>query len=478
MFFLTYLRRELGRRKRQTVLIALGFALGVGLVITVTGVSSGVTAAQAKVLHALYGVGTDLTVTEHNPPFSGIHPLPGIQCATSSKPGTSSKPATVSVTRLNLPLGQSCSASLGYPPLGTETTKTVATVAKLHDVAGAAGGLTLDYIANLGTPFTGISGSNPMILVDGVDVHHLGLGTLSSGTLTSGREFSASQAHSDVAVVDSNYATAKNLHVGSTLTIIGQKFRVIGLVRQSQAASPPDVYIPLARAQALYVSANPGFHLAGDLVNTIYVSTSSAANVASVQSEIQKAVPAASVSSQAHLPSDFTGSLKSTAKLAHDLGRWLAVLVLLAAFAVAILLTLAAVARRVRELGTLKALGWRSRRIIAQVLGESLVVGVVGGVLGIGIGYGAAGVITALAPSVSEIKPAPMPSSPNVHVIYNGPYGHPTPSTVPVHLSAPVPAEIIVVALVIAIAGGLLAGLFASWRIARLRPADALARVA
>jgi len=472
MFFLTYLRRELGQRKRQTVLIALGFALGVGLVITVTGVSSGVNAAQAKVLHALYGVGTDLIVTEHNPPFSGIRPLPGLQCATSSKP------ATVSVTRLNLPPGQSCSASLGYPPLGTETTKTVAKVAKLHDVAEAAGGLTLDYIANLATPLTGISGSNPIILVDGVDVRRLGLGTLSSGELTSGKEFSASQAHADVAVVDSNYATSKGLRVGSTLTIIGQKFRVIGLLRQSQAASPPDVYIPLARAQALYVSANPGFHLAGGLVNTIYVSTSSAASVASVQSEINKALPSASVSSQADLPSDFTGSLKSIARLAHDLGRWLAVLVLLAAFAVAILLTLAAVARRVRELGTLKALGWRSRLIIAQVLGESLVVGAVGGVLGTGLGYGAAGLITAFAPSVSETKPAPMPSSPNVHIVYKGLYGHPTPSTVPVHLSAPVPAEIIVVALAVAIAGGLLAGLFASWRIARLRPADALARVA
>jgi putative ABC transport system permease protein len=472
MFFLTYLRGELSRRKRQTVLIALGFALGVGLVITVTGVSSGVTAAQAKVLHALYGVGTDLTVTVHNPPFSGIHPLPGLQCATPSKP------ATVSATRLNLPPGQSCSASLGYPPLGTETTKTVAKVARLRDVAGAAGGLTLDYIANLGTPMTPISGSNPLILVDGVDVRRLGLGTLSSGELTSGKEFSASQTHSNVAVVDSTYATAKELHVGSTLTITGQRFRVIGLVEQSQAASPPDVYIPLARAQALYVSANPGFHLAGDLVNTIYVSTSSAASVASVQNEINKALPSASVSSPASLPSDFTGSLKSAAHLARDLGRWLAVLVLLAAFAVAILLTLAAVARRVREFGTLKALGWRSRRIIAQVLGESLAVGALGGVAGIGLGYGTAGVISALAPGVYATEPAPMPSSPNVHVVYSGPYGHPTPSTVPVHLSAPVPAEIIVVALVIAITGGLLAGLLASWRIARLRPADALARVA
>jgi putative ABC transport system ATP-binding protein len=49
--------------------------------------------------------------------------------------------------------------------------------------------------------------------------------------------------------------------------------------------------------------------------------------------------------------------------------------VLIAAFAMASLLTMAAVSRRVREFGTLKALGWRSRRIVGQVMGETLVIG-------------------------------------------------------------------------------------------------------
>src|SRR5256885_10280064 len=68
MFF-TYLWRELRRRLRQAVLIALGLALGVGLVITVTAASDGVKASQATVLHTLYGVGTDITVTQ--PPVKG-----------------------------------------------------------------------------------------------------------------------------------------------------------------------------------------------------------------------------------------------------------------------------------------------------------------------------------------------------------------------------------------------------------------------
>src|SRR5215471_988595 len=62
--FLTYLGRELRRRARQATIIALGLALGIGLVITVTALSSGVKNAQAEVLHSLYGQDTDITVTK------------------------------------------------------------------------------------------------------------------------------------------------------------------------------------------------------------------------------------------------------------------------------------------------------------------------------------------------------------------------------------------------------------------------------
>ena len=73
MFFVTYLRRELRRRKRQAVFIALGLALGIGLVVTVIATSAGVRQAQAAVLRGLYGVGTDVTVTgaPPGPPKAG-----------------------------------------------------------------------------------------------------------------------------------------------------------------------------------------------------------------------------------------------------------------------------------------------------------------------------------------------------------------------------------------------------------------------
>ena len=50
--------------------------------------------------------------------------------------------------------------------------------------------------------------------------------------------------------------------------------------------------------------------------------------------------------------------------------------------------------------------------------------------------------------------------------------------TVAVHLTASVSTSVIVLAVLLAVAGGIIAGMFGGWRAARLRPADALSKVA
>jgi ABC-type antimicrobial peptide transport system permease subunit len=52
-----------------------------------------------------------------------------------------------------------------------------------------------------------------------------------------------------------------------------------------------------------------------------------------------------------------------------------------------------------------------------------------------------------------------------------------TAHTVSVTLTAPVTISVILIAVLLAVAGGLIAGSFGGWRAARLRPAAALARV-
>jgi putative ABC transport system permease protein len=473
MFFFRYLRHELRARMRQAVVIALGLALGVGLVVTVIAASAGVSNAQSGVLKGLYGVGTDVTVTKPPPPFnpaSGTRIQVGQNGGEVCNDGKCSSGGAQTIDNLT---------SAEYGPIGYSS---VASVARLHDVTAAAGGLTLtdNQITIPASLFSGGgAGGLPTprsFTVTGVDFGHPDLGPLSNATLASGREFGSSDADADVAVVDANYAASNNLKAGSTITIAKTKFTVVGIVTQSAAASPPDVYIPLARAQALGTSN--GKSLKND-VNTIYVTAASAADIPAVRQEVSRLLPSATVNSPSSLASQVTGSVSSTAHLADDLGRWLSVLVLIAAFAIAALLTIAAVSRRVREFGTLKALGWRSRRIMSQVLGESVTIGVLGAALGTALGFGGAAIIDAIAPKLSGTLTTPT----GQHFQSFGPSGSSSSSptvahTVSVPMSAVVSGGAIMLAVALAIVGGLLAGAAGSWQIARLRPADALARVA
>jgi putative ABC transport system permease protein len=474
-FFLRYLGRELGRRARQTTVIALGLALGIGLVITVSAAAAGVKNAQASVLHALYGVGTDITVTQQPAAGSGLSG--GTKIGLQIRGGPGQNP-TVCVNN-KCSTGSQAIDNLLSAGKGTISYADVGKIARLAHVKAAAGGFALmdNQITVSSTNFT----PPTQFTVQGVDLARENLGPLSSGTLKSGRTFRTTDAHSDVALVDADYATANKLKVGSHITVAKHTFTVIGIVSQPEAGNPPNVYIPLAVAQALATKGPAGGSLKG-YVNTIYVTADSTADIGAVQREISALLPHATVTTPSSLASQINGSLGSAAKLAGDLGTWLSILVLVAAFAVAGLLTMSAVSRRAREFGTLKAIGWRSRRIIGQVMGESVVTGLIGGAIGIGLGFAGVAIIDKVAPKLTAAIPT------NTGLNFRGPGGGAvvagpggtlgqTTQNIPVHWSASVTLAVIGLAVLLAIVGGLLSGGLGSWRISRLRPADALARV-
>jgi len=523
MFF-TYLRRELRRRMRQAVFITLGLALGVGLVITVTAASAGVKNAQGTVLHALYGVGTDVTVTK-TPAAGSFTPGSfgfGFRTGTAKRPAAGSKIDT--------------STLAAGATLASISSSSVATVAGLNDVSAAAGGLTLNDRTLSGTvPAINTSGggggfggagsgsgsgsggqsfranfTTNSFGVDGVDIGAGELGPLSSGKLSAGGTFTSADSSSDVAMLDSSYATQNKLSVGSAIAIGNSKgtttnFKVIGIVSEPAGDNPSDVYIPLAVAQNLANMKND--------VNAIYVAASSAAAINNVQGEIKTALPSTTVTTSSDLASEVTGSLSSASSLANNLGKWLALAVLIAAFLLASLLTMAAVSRRVREFGTLKALGWKSRRIIGQVMGESVTLGIIGGVIGVGLGLAGAELVSKMSPKltavVGQTTGSATPGGARQFGFGGGAGGaggtggtggvggfgggggagggggtgafsraSTASHTVAVHLSPSVSTNVILLAVVLAVAGGIIAGIFGGWRAARLRPAAALAKVA
>jgi putative ABC transport system permease protein len=518
MFF-TYIGRELRRRMRQAIFIAIGLGLGIGLVITVTAASAGVKNAQASVLHSLYGVGTDITVTKTAAAGSTGN---GFGFGFRQSIGSTSQPKAGSKIDNNTLSAGGTLASLA--------SSNVTSIAKMDNVAAAAGGLTLNDRTISGTVpalnFNGggggggfqsggggggtSGGGNPSsfganfninsFTVNGVDIANGELGPLSTGKISSGRTFTTADNASDVALVDASYATQNKLKVGSTIAVGNSKnaatnFKVVGIVSEPAGDNPADVYIPLGVAQTLANLKND--------VNTIYVTASNSGDISSVASAISKAVPGSTVTDQNTLASEVTGSISSAASLANNLGKWLAIAVLIAAFLLASLLTMAAVTRRVREFGTLKALGWKSRRIVFQVMGEAVAIGIVGGVIGVGLGFAGAALVNKFSsPLTASLASnttgsatpggarnfgggfpggaAPTGGAGGGNNPFRGAFSNAarTAGTVTEHLHAPVTIAIIIVAVGLAILGGLIAGAFGGWRAARLRPADALSKVA
>ncbi|MET7349353.1 ABC transporter permease [Streptomyces mirabilis] len=488
-----YLKRELSRRKKAALVIAMGLALGIALVITVNSVSAGMQQAQDKVLKSLYGLGTDMTVTKAQAaPSSNSSGRPKFDFDAKSSSSTKQ-----SSDRVMTQGGQSLASSL------------VTKVSAQKGVASAVGALSLN-VTKVDGSFTqgtaksstssGSSGSSrqggpgggqgggstgaPQVQgggasfdvnsysVSGVDVTNQDLGPLATSKITTGKTFTAAQTDAKVAVLSKSYAKENKYTVGKTLTISGTKYTIIGIATPDSSESTVDVYLPLKQAQTLGDAKNK--------VTTIYVKATDSKQITTVKTTIQKNISGTTVTTSADLASTVSGSLSTASNLATSVGKWLSIAVLVAAFLVAALLTSSAVSRRVREFGTLKALGWPSRKVTRQVVGESIVNGLIGGALGIAIGLGAAYAVTAISPKLTAelgntgggggggMGGGPGGGGPGQQAVKN---------TMEIALSAPVSVTTIALAAGLAIAGGLIAGAMGGWRASRMRPADALRSV-
>jgi ABC-type antimicrobial peptide transport system permease subunit len=484
MFYLGYMLSELRRRKGRTLLTALGLGVGVGLVVTVSALSKGVDDAQQKVLEPLTGVGTDMSVTRPLT-FSGNGDGPGglsqserDQLERENGPrrfdlGAQGKPGE-KFTRTDF----MSAAQLSFP--ATQ----VAKLAALDGVDSAAGSLTLSAVTIKGTvpkngfrrPQQGPPGSQPQggqtagrapfdidsISVTGVDESKPELAAVKGLPAGSRRE----------AVLNESYARRHGLKAGDTISLGGKRFTVVGLASSPLGGQASDAYVKLSQLQALSDRAGR--------VNSIQVRAGSTDDVAAVERAIKAAMKGASVTTASDLADRVGGSLKDAKNLSGKLGTALTIVALVAAFLIATLLTLASVTKRIRELGTLKALGWPGRTVVRQVTGESVLQGLLGGVLGAVIGIGGAALVTALAPTLEATVAAPQrPAGPGGGVVFGlGRAGDAiTSGTEKIALSAPVDAGLIALAIGLALLGGLIAGSAGGLRASRLRPADALRHI-
>jgi ABC-type lipoprotein release transport system permease subunit len=518
--FLTYLRRELTNRKKQTVIIAIGMALAIALVVIVSSIAGGVKAAQSSVLQSVYGVGTDITVTKTTTPSASGSGRPSFDFGSQSGDDSDSSGSTdLSQSRLAVARGTSTLSAANLTTVtGTDGVKAATGVLTLENstfsgqVQQSTDGSSTDSSSSdssgtdsstqqgppsgdsgQGGGFGGGSFNVDSFTVTGIPVSGDAVGPLTSTELTKGRTFTAKDAGKDVVVLDASYAKSESKAVGDTVDIGGTDFEVIGIVTSTGSSSTTgsNTYIPLDTAQAL-----------ADLdgkVTSIYVSAESSSDVSTIKTALQKQLTTATVSTESDLASSVSGSLSTASSLVSNLGTWLSVVVLAAAFLIAILFTISGVTRRTREFGTLKAIGWSNGRITRQVAGESLVQGLIGGVLGAAAGLIGILVVNIISPTISASASSTtggggagggggMPGGAATAAAGSGTTGGApaggfgggasTASTTDVVLHAPVTAEVILLAIGLAILGGLIAGALGGWRASKLRPAEALRSVA
>jgi len=495
--FTTYLRRELVHRRKHSLIIAIGMALAIALVVVVNAVSAGVSAAQSTALASVYGVGTDITVTQASEPGEGGGGPGGFSFGADE--GATAEDGTTTLEQTQL------STARGTTSFDAADLDTVLAVDGVEDATAT---LSLESTSFSGeipdlsqTPAEGSTGDMPAppsggadgaggssfgvdsFSVEGIDLGGAALGPLSAVELADGRTFEGTDSGANVAVLDATYAESAELAVGDVIEVGGAELEIIGTVASTsaEAATASDVYLPLDTAQTLA-------DLDGQ-VTTVYVQATGSDAVDTVQADLEEALPEATVSTQSDLASSVSGSLGTASDLVASLGTWLSIIVLLAAFLIAILFTISGVTRRTREFGTLKAIGWSNRRIVGQVAGESVVQSLLGGAIGIAVGLVAVLVINLAAPSLSTASTggdaaAGGASGGAAEGMAGGMGGGPgfgqqaTTVAADVTLNAPVTIGILAIAVGLAVIGGVLAGAIGGWRAARLRPAEALRSVA
>jgi len=231
-------------------------------------------------------------------------------------------------------------------------------------------------------------------------------------------------------IVGRQAAEQMGLQVGDTLRLLSSNFRVAGIYETGLAYEEIGVVIGLQEAQALIGKPRQVMYY-GIKLHDPEQAEAVRDKLAAAFPEIDFALTANLAESMSDFKTmeEMVGTISFLAVFIGGLGMLNAMLM--------------SVLERTREIGVLRALGWRRRQVLGMVLQESLVLGAVGGVCGILLGLGLTGLLVLVPGMWGAIEP-----------IYT--------------------VQLFVQAIVVALVAGVVGGLYPAWRATRMRPVEAL----
>ncbi|MGP8176090.1 MAG: ABC transporter permease [Terracidiphilus sp.] len=250
----------------------------------------------------------------------------------------------------------------------------------------------------------------------------------------SGRRFRDGQPE---VILGDLLAGSLNKKPGDTLEIQGSPFAVSGIYHGGSALEAGAVILPLDQMQKLgsLEGKVTAFHVR---LKPAPAGESPEQYLKRAQAQIEAALPGLRA-----VPAAERASNNQLVLLAHA-AAWGTSSIALLIGILGIANTMAmSVFERTREIGILRALGWKRGRILLLIQTEAAVLGFSGGILGIAVGWSALRLLSALPQTASIV-------------------------------SASFPLLLLAEALGIAVLAGLVAGAIPAWRGAHLSPVEAL----
>ena len=295
-----------------------------------------------------------------------------------------------------------------------------------------------------------------MLMMQGMDPYG-GLFLNTGGTLeiTSGRQLDSTEISASVAIVGEQYAEENSLVVGSTMDVNGTSIQIVGLFTSGNSFGDSAVIMPYETLKAARELDGP---------NTIYVKIDLIGNMDAAETALKAVlgddydvVPATEV--QGAFMQQNIDNIEANSQLS-------SIVALITASVVMIFVMVLITRERIREIGILKAIGFKNSRIISQFLTESMALAIIGFVVGVLMTMVMGPYIanTVLGTSTTSGMPGmSMAGRP-------GGGGGITGATLDFSLSA----DLVVYTLVFAIVLGIIGAMYPVLRAIKLRPADAL----
>ncbi len=168
-------------------------------------------------------------------------------------------------------------------------------------------------------------------------------------------------------------ATDLKKQVGDSLRLYEGVFRIVGVYETGQPFEDGAAVILLEDAQALAGKARQ--------VNAFLLKVRPETDLAALQARIEARFPKLTASTSAGFAAD-----QDMLKYMYAYTWGISLIAVLIGGVGVMNTMMMSVFERTREFGVLRAVGWRSRQVLGLVLGESLVVGLIGGGVGILLG--------------------------------------------------------------------------------------------